>query len=359
MSRMLSRLLIVFAAISTAVAWSLPARAQKANPIVPMLICPFGCGNTEGYSVLGNLMARGNEPITLAPQETPGYMYNVRAMAEKRRWKNTVFGTEDTIILLAPKGGTPEVKEFLPEPVTTPFKLLFGEALWGQGKYFVSLDPKIKTPADLKGKRIALGLRTQSDFGFFARLILADGYGITPKNSDIRHVNPGAAIQQLIDGNADAAVAAFGTNPSYTEWLVGGPLRKLEATGRPINYIGIDQAAIDKVNKKWHSGLLTATVPTHTLPRQEKPFLTALNRGYMAASPELPDDVAYNLVKAVVKYAPEMAKLNALWKLQSPDMMLDGLSDDNVHPGAKKAYIELGLWDAHKKYPPVVFSKKH
>ena len=79
-----------------------------------MLICPFGCGNTEGYAVLGNLMARGWSPVTLAPQETPGYMYNVRAMAEQRRWKNTVFGTEDTIILLAPHGGKPRSRSFCP-----------------------------------------------------------------------------------------------------------------------------------------------------------------------------------------------------------------------------------------------------
>lgn len=354
-ARILVRCLVALVAIGTALCAVAPARAQ--SPIVPMLICPFGCGNTEGYSVLGNLIARGNEPITLAPQETPGYMYNIRAMGEERRWKTTVFGTEDTIVLLAPEGGRPEFKEFLPEPVKAPFKLLWGEALWGQGKYFVSLDPNIKTPADLKGKRIALGLRTQSDFGFFARLILEDGYGVTPKNSDIRHVTPDAAIQQLIDGNADAAVAAFGTDPSYKEWLVGGPLRKLEATGRKINYIGVDQAAIDKVNNKWHTGFLTTTVPAKTLPLQEKPFLSALNRGYIAANPALPDDVAYHLVMAVAKYGPQMGKLNALWKLWSPAMMLDGLDDANVHPGAKKAYIELGIWDEHKKYPPVVFAK--
>lgn len=49
-----------------------PAPAQNPNPIVPMLICPFGCGNTEGYAVLGNLMARAGSSVTLAPQETPG-----------------------------------------------------------------------------------------------------------------------------------------------------------------------------------------------------------------------------------------------------------------------------------------------
>ncbi len=282
-----------------------PVSAQQANPIVPMLLCPFGCGNTEGYSILGNLVARGSDPITLAPQETPGYMYNVRAMVEERRWANTVFGTEDTIIQLAPQGGKEEIKEFLPEPIKISFKLLFGEAFWAQGKYFITYDPNIKTPADLKGKRIALGLRTQSDFGFFARLILEYGYGVTAQNSDIRHVSPDAAVQQLIDGGADAAVAAIGTNPSYSEWLVSGPLRKLEAAGRKINYIGIDKEAIDKVNARWNIGLLTAEVPAGKMPLQDKPFLSAFNRGYIAAHPSLSEDAAYNLVKAVAKYGPE------------------------------------------------------
>ncbi len=333
-----------------------PANAQQ-NEIIPMLICPFGCGPTEGYTILGNLMARGGEPITIVPQETPGYMYNVRAMAEERRWKNTTFGTEDTIVLLAPHGGKAEVKEYLPEPVTVPFKLLFGEALWGQGKFFVSYDPNLKTPADLKGKRIALGLRTQSDFGFFASLILEYGYGVTSENADIRHVNPDTAIQQLIDGNADAAVVAFGTNFDQSNWLISGPLRKLEAAGRKVNYIGVDKAAIDKVNAKWNAGLLVVDVPAKTLPLQETAFTSGLNRGYVAAHPNFSEDAAYNLVKSVVKYGPEMTKLHGLWKLWSPEMMLDGLTDENVHPGAKKAYVELGLWDKRKAFPPVVFQK--
>ena len=352
----LTRRLIVLAAAGMALLPSAPARAQ--GPIIPMLLCPFGCGNTEGYAVLGNLMARGGSSVTLAPQETPGYMYNIRAMAEPRRWKNTVFGTEDTIVLLAPRGGQEEIKEFLPEPVTVPFKLLFGEAFWGQGKFYVSLDQNLKTPADLKGKRIALGLRTQSDFGFFARLILEYGYGVTPKTADIRHVTPDTAAQQVIDNAADAAVVAFGTNPSYTEWNIGGPLRKLEAAGKKINYIGVDKASIDKVNDRWGAGFLIAEIKPGILPTQDKPFISALNRGYIAAHPDLPNEVAHGLVMAVAKYGPEMGKLNALWKLWSPEMMLHGLSEDNVHPGAKQAYVELGWWDQHKKYPPVVFAKR-
>ena len=163
--------------------------------------------------------------------------------------------------------------------------------------------------------------------------------------------HPDAAIQQLIDGNADAAVAAFGTNPTYNEWLVGGPLRKLEATGRKINYIGVDQAAIDKVNKQWHTGFLTTNVPANTLPLQEKPFMSALNRGYIAANPALPDDVAYALVKAVAKYGPGNGEIQRAVEALVAGHDAARPADDNVHPGAKKAYIELGIWDEHKKYP--------
>lgn len=356
-SRFLSRFVLALAVAVSIAMSSGSVRAQGKNALVPLLLCPFGCGNTEGNSILGNLIARGGDPITLAPQETPGYMYNVRAMAEERRWKTTVFGTEDTIVLLALQGGKPELKEFLPEPIPIKFKLLYGEAFWGQGKYFITYDPNLKTPADLKGKRIALGLRTQSDFGFFARMILEFGYGVTPKNSDIRHVNPDTAVQQLIDGAADAVVAAFGTDADRKEWLISGPLRKLEAAGRKLNYIGVDKPAIDKVNAQWNTGFLLTEVPAGTLPLQEKPFTSALNRGYMAVHPSFSDDTAYELVKAVAKYGPEMGKLHALWKLWSPDMMVHGLDDENVHPGAKRAYVELGWWDRHKKFPPVEFPK--
>jgi TRAP-type uncharacterized transport system substrate-binding protein len=128
--------------------------------------------------------------------------------------------------------------------------------------------------------------------------------------------------------------------------------------GKKINYVGVDKAAIDKVNERWGTGFLIADIPAGTLPLQDKAFVSALNRGYMAGHPDLPDDVAYGLVMAVAKHGPEMGKLNALWKLWSTEMMLHGLSEENVHPGAKKAYVELGWWEQHKKFPPVVFAKK-
>ena len=332
-----------------------PAHAAGKPTIVPILSCPFGCGVVAGNTIFGTVMAKGGEQLMVAAQETPGYMYNVRAMANKKRWKTTVFGTEDVIIQLAIQGGTPELKEFLPEPIPIKFKLLHGEAYWAQGKFFVTTDPSIKSIADIKGKRVSLGLRGQSDWGVYPRLILEHAYGITPDNTDIRHMNPGALTQQLIDGTTDVAVTGFGTEPSQTFHLITGPLRKLQASGKKIYYVPIEQSAIDKVNAKFGTTFVTKLVKAGTMPQQDTDLLIGFVRGYKAVHPDFPEDVAYQFVKAVYKYSDEMKGLHALWGMLTPEMMIDGLTETNTHPGAVRAYKELGLWDKRLKTVPVTY----
>ena len=323
--------------------------------MVPVLLCPWGCGNTEVWAMLMNAMVKDNSPVMLLPQETPGYMYNVREMANEKHWKTTIFGTEDAVLQLAANwGGTPELSEFIPERLPTPFKLLFGDAWWGQGKFFVTFDPNIKSPEDFKGKRIGLGLRGQSDWGVFSRMILETGYGITPDNADIRHLTPAQLTQQLIDGSLDVAITAFGTNPTQSEWLISGPARQLEASPKPLRYIPVTAEAMDRVNAKFGTSFLHITVPAGALPKLDHPLGAGIARGYMAAHPELPEEVAYNIVMGVAKHAPQMRDLHPLWRIWSPELMLHGLSDANVHPGAKRAFVELGWWDRTSEFPAAV-----
>jgi uncharacterized protein len=352
LKRTLSSILMAMAAVLAGMG-VMPAVAQKVS--VPMLLCPAGCGPTEGDTILMVQMVKEGLPVTLLPQETPGYMYNIREMKEERNWKRTVFSTEDVLIQLAMKwGGTPEFKEFLPDQVPIKFKLLYGETWWAQGKFFVTFDPNIRTVADLKGKRISLGLRSQSDWGVFSRIVLQE-YGITPANSDVRHLTPGQLTQQLIDGTTDGAVTVFGMEPHQKEWLIGGPLRQLEASGKPLRYLGVDKDMIDRINKRWGTTFTHAVLPPGTLPKQSEPLGVGLVRGYKAVHEQFSDETAYQVVMAVAKLAPKLREQHILWKIWSPELMLAGLSEENVHPGAKRAYIELGWWDRAKKYPPMTY----
>ncbi len=345
-----ARRLVAAATVSVMV-----AAPAFAGTNVPTLLCPWGCGPTESDQMLMNMQIKDGKAAVVLPQETPGYMYNIREMANKRHWKKSIFATEDIIIQLAMQGGSPELKEFLPEKIPVKFQLLYGEAWWGQGKYFVTFNPDIKTPADFKGKSIGLGLRGQSDWGVFPRLILEHAYGITPQNADIRHLTPAALTQQLLDGTVDVAITAFGTEPSLKEFLISPPFRQLEAANRPLRFIGVSKEALDTVNKKFGTTFIHQTLKPGTLPKQTEPLSMGFNRSYKAAHPDFPEDVAYNLVMSVAEYAPKLQQQHPLWKIMTKDLMLHGLSEENVHPGAKRAYIELGWWKDVKKFPPVTY----
>ena len=329
--------------------------AQTAT--IPTLLCPWGCGPTESDQMLMNMQIKDGKSVVVLPQETPGYMYNVREMANNRHWKKSIFATEDVIIQLAIQGGTPELKEFLPEAIPIQFKLLYGEAWWAQGKFFVTFDPKIKSPADFKGKRVALGLRGQSDWGVFPRLILEHAYGITPQNTDIRHLTPAALTQQLLDGSVDVAVTGFGSEPSLKEFLILPPFRQLEAANRQLYYVGVPKSAIDKVNAKFSTTFIPTTLKPGTLPKQTAPLEMAFVRSYKAAHEEFPDQLAYELVKSVAEYSPRLQSQHPLWKIMTKELMLHGLSEENIHPGAKRAFVELGWWKDVQKYPPVTYPK--
>lgn len=346
---------VLAAAIALGVGLAAGPAAAQGKVSVPLLLCPAGCGPTEGDTILMVQMIKEGSPVTLLPQETPGYMYNIREMLNERNWKRTVFSTEDVLIQLAMKwGGTPQFKEFMPDRIPIRFKLLYGETWWPIGKFFVTFDQNVKTLADLKGKRLSLGLRSQSDWGVYPRLIL-ETLGVTPQNSDVRHLTPAALTQQLLDGSTDVAVSVFGMEPNMKEWMIGGPLRQLEASGKSLRYVAVDKETMDRVNKKWSTTFTHAVIPANTLPKQPAPLPVGLVRGYKAAHPEFPDDAAYHIVMAVAKMAPKLRELHVLWKIWSPELMVAGLSDENAHPGAKKAYVELGWWDKTKNFPPMTY----
>ncbi len=347
------RSVVGVAALSAAAFVSTQASAQT---VVPMLTCPLGCGVVQTQTVLAAQMARSNASILPAAQETPGYMYNVRAMAEEARWGKTVFGTEDIVIQAALRGGRPAVEKFMPVEVPIRFKLLYGDGMVAHGKYFVTLDPEIKSIEDLKGKRVSIGLPTQSDWGMAASLLLEHRYGITAENTEIRHVTPSVMTQELIDGNTDACLLPLVTNADGDVWWTADLTSKIEASGQKMYYLGVDQAAVDAVKEKTGISMVTVTVPAGTLPHQDSPFVAGISRAYEAVHPDFPEEVAYELVKSVVEHGPKLRETGqGFWKWWSKTNMVAGLSEENAHPGAIRAYKEMGMWEARNDYPPVTY----
>jgi len=330
--------------------------AQSKLIIIPSLQCPLGCGGVEYNVPLANMMARAGSKVSLAPQETPGYMYNIRYMDKNyAKAKLTTFGTEDMVLQFAPHGGKGLLKDSLPEPVKNKFKFLWGIAATAQGRFFVTFDPKIKTVADMKGKKVSLGLLTQSDWGLSGRIVL-DTYGLNEKNTKISYVTPDVLTNQLINGTADVVTSAILGDPGTGKWATGGPLIKIgaasQASGKKLHYISVDQQAMDKINKKYGTTHFTATLAAGTLPSQDAPVTIGLNRAYQAVTTEFPEDVAYELTKATITHGPALKSEGGFWNFWSPEGMTAGLNECNTHPGAVRAMKEAKIWELRTKSGP-------
>lgn len=326
---------------------------QKREPFtVTQLECPLGCGAIEGYTIYGSYVAKEHPWLVFQVQETPGYAYNIREMARnKKRWKNTTFGTEDTIIQIVFHGGAPELKEFYPEQIKIRWKALYGLFWPGQGMWYITFDPNLKTIADLKGKRVGLGLRGQSDWGADARIFLETGYGITPKNTDLRHLGPVAASEAMLDGKVDAVVMGIGVAPGTDKMMLAAPYRLLEASGRKLYYIGMDKEAVDRVNKRYGTTYQTWVVPRGKLKDQDQDLLMGVDRAFAAAHPDFPEDVAYEMVKTIAGARERLQKVHPFFALFGPNTMVNGLSEENTHPGALRALKEMGYWALPRGVP--------
>ncbi|MEJ2378050.1 MAG: TAXI family TRAP transporter solute-binding subunit [Pseudolabrys sp.] len=354
----LPRLTIAAAVGAGAIALTAAAFAQSKLTVVPSLQCPMGCGVVVYNVQLSNMMARNGAKVSLAPQETPGFMYNIRYMDEKYngRAKHTAFGTEDMVLQLGVHGGQGLIKDSLPNPVKNKFQFLWEVAATANGRFYVTFDPKIKTIADMKGKKVDLGLLTQSDWGLSSRLVL-EQYGINKKNTHINFVTPAVMTDQLINGTADVVTSVVLGDPGSDSWHSGGLLLKIgaaaKASGRKLHYISVSQKAIDGINKKYGTTLFTKTLKPGTLPGQEEPVTIGLNRVYMAVTKHFSPETGYQLVREMIRNGPALRKEGGLWGFWSKEGMVAGLNACNTNPGAIKAYKEAGVWDLRTKGGPV------
>ncbi|RLC13140.1 MAG: hypothetical protein DRI57_16815 [Deltaproteobacteria bacterium] len=318
---------------------------------VDVLVCPEGCGILISDLYISRELRRAGSDISWNPVPTGGYLYNLMEMGRNsKRWKNTIFAINDDTLSFGPGGGQKPFTKFITEPVNEKFRLLYG-FYWGPtGHYFITLDPNLKSFSDLKGKKLGLGLTTQSDWGMNPTLDLEYGYGITSENTELSYLGPAKLGKPFLNGKIDAIVAALGTGPGFRDWLPSAIFWELKKSGKKLYYIGHDPGTGDKLNERLKTAYITLDIPAGTLPGQTEAIHTITDRDFKACHESFPDDLAYKIVMTVAKIGPKM-KLNVgLWQTWSPEMMVAGLSEENASPGAVRAYKELDWWGLRKKW---------
>lgn len=260
-----------------------------------------------------------------------------------------------------------------------------GHNVWGKGEYlplkigslvhlasvWVTLDPKIKTFEDLKGKAVALPRKVEKGYAWiFADLLKQAAVWETVKPM---HGGLKACLTALQDGAAHAGVMMF--DYIYpNEFKLGSYLEELKARGT-LYFIqqGNLQKNIDMIAKACRSeefaGLelptLALIVPANALgPTQKEAMAVVSCPVYWSAGKEMPDDVVYEITRIIFDAAKrgDFAPYHIMGKGITPDFLTtsfwasEKLCRENYHPGAVKFYDDAKIrlksfGEEYIKYP--------
>lgn len=153
--------------------------------------------------------------------------------------------------------------------------------------------------------------------------------GIKPKQEV--PVKPGDAADLLRDGRVDVWIAVYG--------LPSSMILDMQST-MDIRLVEILPEDIEKVNAKYPY-MQHGIIPAGTYENQPEDINTFVFWNFAIVDKDLPDDLVYNIVKAVFENKAEFEAAHSAGKDMAPEQILN--SPIPLHPGAIKYYEEIGI----------------
>jgi TRAP transporter TAXI family solute receptor len=193
-------------------------------------------------------------------------------------------------------------------------------------------DSGIKNFQDLKGKRVNIGNPGSGQRGTMEVVMNALGWtkGDFKLASELKSAEQSSA---LCDNKIDAIVFTVG-HPS-------GSIKEATTSCDSV-LVNVTGSEIDKLVKD-NDYYRTATIPGGMYRGTDADTKTFGVGATFVSSAKVPENVIYNVVKAVFENFDEFKKLHPAFKvLKKEEMIKDGLSAP-LHKGAVKYYKEAGL----------------
>lgn len=190
-------------------------------------------------------------------------------------------------------------------------------------QFVTTADKGIKSIADLKGKKVAVGA-SGSGAEANARQILG-AYGLTYDDIDVQYLSFGEAADALKDGNVDVGVVVAGFPTAAIQDL---------AANKSAALVNIDAEHADKLMKQYPY-FTKITVPKGTYPGQEEDVSTVAVKCVIVTTDKLSDDLGEQIVKAIYEHLDRMKAAHAVGKYITKDTALEGMSV-KMNAGAEK-----------------------
>jgi TRAP transporter TAXI family solute receptor len=200
-----------------------------------------------------------------------------------------------------------------------------------QTAFFVRKDSNLKTIADMKGKRVALGYSAMRTIDLLTRAMLASA-GLTERDVQaVRVPNVVRSADDFASGAADMFFFAFG-GPKVREVDASIPLRVLE----------IDEKGMPAARKVTPYGFLTQVQPGPIFIGVEKPMKVYSFDNLFLVNAKASDEMVYKILDTLEKNKADLVAVQPVLRAFSA---ANGYKkyDMPYHPGALKYYKEHNI----------------
>ncbi len=319
-------------ALAATVAFSIAGAASTVSAQEQRFVT-IGTGGVTGvyYPAGGAIcrlvnMDRKEHGIRCSVESTGGSVYNLNAIRQgeldlavaQSDWQYHAYNGTSQFKDDGPNTKLRAVFSLHPEPFTV----------------VASKSSGIKNFEDLAGKRVSVGNPGSGQRA--TAEVLMDGMGWTmDKFSLAAELKAAEQSQALCDGNIDAFF--------YTVGHPSGAIKEATTSCDSV-LVNVDNAATKKLIDE-NPYYRKAVIPGGMYRGSDADVTTFGVAATFVSSTDVPDDVVYEVVKAVFENFDSFKRLHpAFANLKKEEMVSDALSAP-LHPGALKYYKEAGLID--------------
>ncbi|WP_157928933.1 TAXI family TRAP transporter solute-binding subunit [Pararhizobium haloflavum] len=299
-----------------------------------LMSAPFGSGSYVLGGALEQIVAANSETIRVSHSESPGFAFNhIQLQREPDLRKTMIIGSGRAISQLAVRGEPPFEEELPPVKALANYNL--------GSNFLATLDPEIKTVADLEGRQVALGRPPQINWTIQPEWLLKEGWGLGDSVS-IQYLGTQEAVTALLDGQVDAAIVGGYFDPLSQQMELSPQTSEFLASGREAHFLDWGTAEVEKTAEAGMP-MTPITLPAEALPGRDEPLEGFADTISWTVSEEFPEEAAYEITKLIIEHVGEFAEYHALGKLMSPEALVYGWDREEFHPGALRAYQEAGI----------------
>ena len=285
----------------------------------------MGTGGTSGTyyaygGILGNQI-KSSAGITVNVVSTDGSKANILGINAG----NYQLGTVQSDVMAYAAAGT---RSFEAEGALDSFRVIGG--LYAEAVQLVTMDPEIKSVADLKGKKVSIGAAGSGVY-FNAVDILAAA-GLTEADIIPQYQSFGDSADALKDRKIDAAfIVAGAPTPAIQELC----------TSATAYLVPIDGDIAAKLMQS--SPYYTAyKIPAGTYNGQTADVTTVTVKATLIVSTSASEDAVYNVTKAIFDNIDAITAAHAKGAELSLQNATDGMTAP-FHAGAAKYFKEKGI----------------